>query len=454
MSRSSLTPGPDVSDGFVVADRSLDLATGEAAFTYRLAGDEFTERLTLDTELLGDADPARLDAALDLVHLVMGTSYYKLRAPGRVVVQRPVTKAQAVVAEAAYTHGLGEFAAVNRLPVPHEVAFDVQLADEVPAPLDGGGRQALLPVGGGKDSALALVVVTPATALAVNPTDAQRDVARAAGVPLIGVRRRLDPLLGERTRAGGLNGHVPVTAINSAIATLVAVLGGFDPVVFANERSADEETLTVNGARVNHQYSKSYEFERLFAAAAAEVGVGYFSLTRQLSELATVAVVANLPDLRGEILSCNRSYTQAHMGFRDGGAATQRWCLHCDKCLFTFLCFAVFLTPDEAEAVFGGDPLRDLSLVDGFRRLWATEKPFDCVGERAESAAAMAHLAGSGAWGGHPVVGALGEEAASFAAVTGATVEGFLPPRGEHSVPDRYLTSLQRVLAEARPPVA
>jgi len=438
------------SDAFVVADRFLDLATGEAAFTYRLAGDEFTERLTLDTDLLTGADPARVDAALDLVHLVMGTSYYKLRAPGRVVVQRPVTKAQAAVAEAAYTHGLGEFAAVNRLPVPHEVAFDVELTDDVPAPVVGGGRQALLPVGGGKDSALALVVVTPATALAVNPTDAQRDVARAAGVPLIGVRRRLDPLLGERTEAGGLNGHVPVTAINSAISTLVAVLGGFDPVVFANERSADEETLTVNGARVNHQYSKSYEFERLFAAAAAEVGVGYFSLTRQLSELATVAAVANLPELRGEILSCNRSYTQAHMG----GEATQRWCLHCDKCLFTFLCFAVFLTPEEARAMFGGDPLADPSLADGFRRLWATEKPFDCVGERAESAAAMAHLARSTAWGDHAVVRALGAEAASFAAVTGATVEGFLPPRGDHSVPDRYLASLQRVLAEARPPVA
>ena len=436
-------------DAFVVAGRSLDPATGEAAFTYRLGGDEFTERLTLDPGLTAGADPARVDAALDLVHLVMGTSYYKLRAPGRVVVERPVTKAQAAVAEAAYTHGLGEFAAVNRLPVPHGVAFDLETTDDLPAPGDGGGREALLPVGGGKDSALALVVVTPATALAVNPTDAQRDVARAAGVPLIGVRRRLDPLLGERTRAGGLNGHVPVTAINSAISTLVAVLGGFDPVVFANERSADEETLTVNGARVNHQYSKSYEFERLFAAAAAEVGVGYFSLTRQLSELATVAAVADLPDLRGEILSCNRSYTQAHMG----GEATQRWCLHCDKCLFTFLCFAVFLTPAEAVEVFGGDPLQDLSLADGFRRLWATEKPFDCVGERAESAAAMAHLAGSGAWGAHPVVRALGEEAASFAAVTGATVEGLLPPRGEHSVPDRYLTSLQRVLAEAHPPV-
>ncbi|MGY1703024.1 hypothetical protein ACI79C_00485 [Geodermatophilus sp. SYSU D00697] len=440
-------PGADAA--FVVAERSLDPATGEAAFTYSLAGDEFTERLTLDRELLTAADPARLDAALDLVHLVMGTSYYKLRAPGRIVVRRPVTKAQLAVAEAAYTHGLGEFAAVNRLPVPHEVAWEVELRSADPVPANVGGRGALLPVGGGKDSALALVVVSPATALAINPTDAQRDVTRAAGVPLLGVRRRLDPLLAERTAAGGLNGHVPVTAINSAISTLVAVLGGFDPVVFANERSADEETLSVDGARVNHQYSKSYEFERFFAAAAAEVGVGYFSLTRQLSELATVAAVAALPGLRDEILSCNRSYTQEHLG----GEATQRWCLHCDKCLFTFLCFAVFLEPAEATAMFGGNPLEDLSLVDGFRTLWATEKPFDCVGERAESAAAMAHLAGSTVWGGYPVVRALGGEAASFAAVTGATVEGFLEPRGEHAVPEQHLATLRRVLAEARSPV-
>jgi UDP-N-acetyl-alpha-D-muramoyl-L-alanyl-L-glutamate epimerase len=453
MSRSSSPPEQSVSDAFVVAERSLDLATGEAAFTYRLGGDEFTERLTLDPALLTGADPGRLDAALDLVHLVMGTSYYKLRAPGRVVVRRPITKAQFTVAEAAYTHGLGEFAAVNRLPVPHEVAWEVELRSADPVPADAGGRGALLPVGGGKDSALALVVVSPATALAVNPTDAQRDVTSAAGVPLLGVRRRLDPLLAERTAAGGLNGHVPVTAINSAISTLVAVLGGFDPVVFANERSADEETLEIDGARVNHQYSKSYEFERFFAAAAAEVGVGYFSLTRQLSELATVAAVAALPVLRGHILSCNRSYTQRHMGFGDGGTATQRWCLHCDKCLFTFLCFAAFLEPAEAVEVFGGNPLEDLSLTDGFRKLWATEKPFDCVGERAESAAAMAHLAGSAAWSGYPVVRALGGEATSFAAVTGATVEGFLEPRGEHAVPETHLASLRRVLAEARPPV-
>jgi hypothetical protein len=85
--------------------------------------------------------------------------------------------------------------------------------------------------------------------------------------------------------------------------------------------------------------------------------------------------------------------------------------------------------------------------------LWATDKPFDCVGERAESAAAMAHLAGSRAWGDQPVVRELGEEAAAFAAVTGSTVAGFLPPRGEHAVPERYLAPLQQALAAARPPV-
>ncbi len=438
----------DPSAPFEITDRALDVATGEARFSYRLGDDEFTERLTLDPALLRDTAPGQLDAALDLVHLVMGTSYYKLRAPGRITVRRPISKAQCAVAEAAYSSGLGEFAAVNRLPLPHTVSWDVEVRDALPPGPAEGGRGALLPVGGGKDSALALVVIPDGTALAVNPTDAQRDVARAAGAPLLGVRRRLDPLLIQRTKEGGFNGHVPVTAINSAISTLVAVLGGYDPVVFANERSADEETMSVGGVPVNHQYSKSYEFERLFAAATAEVGVTYFSLTRQLSELATVAAVAALP-LRESILSCNRSYTQRHMG----GEATQRWCLHCDKCLFTFLMFAVFLTPAEAQRMFGGNPLADPSLVDGFRVLWATDKPFDCVGERAESAAALAHLAGTRAWGGQPVVRELGEEAAAFAAATGSTVAGFLPPRGEHAVPDRYLAALQQLLADARPPV-
>jgi hypothetical protein len=66
----------------------------------------------------------------------------------------------------------------------------------------------------------------------------------------------------------------------------------------------------------------------------------------------------------------------------------------------------------------------------------------------------MALLAASRSWGEAPVVRLLGAEATAAAAVTGATVAGFLPPRGQHGIPPRYLGSLQRALAASRPAVA
>jgi hypothetical protein len=162
---------------FEITDRALDVATGEARFTYRLGDDEFTERLTLDPALLRSSAPEQLDAALDLVHLVMGTSYYKLRAPGRISVRRPVSKAQFAVAEAAYSAGLGEFAAVNGLPLPHAVEWDVEVRDAPAEPPATGDRGALLPVGGGKDSRS-----TRPTPSATSPTPpAPRCWACAAG---------------------------------------------------------------------------------------------------------------------------------------------------------------------------------------------------------------------------------------------------------------------------------
>ena len=43
--------------------------------------------------------------------------------------------------------------------------------------------------------------------------------------------------------------------------TLYAAAKGLDWVVFANERAASEPTMESNGHPVNHQFSKSLEFE-------------------------------------------------------------------------------------------------------------------------------------------------------------------------------------------------
>lgn len=442
---------PEANLDFVISRRRFHRDSQVAEFHYELAGDHFVETLKFDVLPECEVDQQKLDVALDLAHVLIGTSYYKLRAPGKIRVAQPLTATQMAVAKAAYDLGLREFAAVNSLPIPHDVRWYVRARAAIDATSSSSDRGPLLPIGGGKDSALGMAAIPEGTALAINPTDAQQRVSEVGAMPLLRVQRSLDPLLAERTRAGGLNGHVPVTAINSAIATLTAVLGGYDPVVFANERSADEDTVLRDNVPVNHQYSKSFHFEQLFAAAAREIGIGYFSLTRQLSELATVSAVAALPELRSAILSCNRAYKLDRQ--IDPGVHPQKWCLECGKCCFTFLCFAVFLSPEKAARMFGGNPLDKVSMVDSFAALWCAQKPFDCVGERAESAAAMAHLATTTAWGSFPVVDKLGGEARQEAERVGATIEQLMTPRGPHLVPDVYTKRLMALLDTGRRPI-
>ncbi len=98
---------------------------------------------------------------------------------------------------------------------------------------------------------------------AVNPHPLVLDLAHRTGLELIVVRRRLDPGLAGLNASGALNGHVPITAIISLIAVVGSFLYGYDSIAMAVERSASEETVLVDGVPVNHQYSKSLEFERL-----------------------------------------------------------------------------------------------------------------------------------------------------------------------------------------------
>ena len=140
--------------------------------------------------------------------------------------------------------------------------------------------------------------------------------------------------------------------------------------------------------------------------------------------------------LRGSFLSCNRAFVRSREP-----DAPQVWCLECPKCLFTFLCFAPWLTVAEAESIFGGNPLADAELTESFRDLWRPEsKPFDCVGERMESAVAMSGLARRPGWGETAVVRALAAEADAVAGALGADEAGVLAVTGPHLIPDGLLS--------------
>ncbi|HET9059150.1 MAG TPA: hypothetical protein VFN61_04455 [Acidimicrobiales bacterium] len=437
-----------------LTERVLDEGTGRAEFAYDLDGERFVETLELGpTSGPGTGPPqAALDLVLDACHILMGTSYFKLTAPRRLVLARPAPKNLVDVARLAYDEGMREFAVRNGLEVPLRTEI---VAKEMGAALTAGtrfnavplppGQGVLAPIGGGKDSAAVLTLLPRATGFCVSPTPAQSALAAAAGVELLEARRHLDPHLAQATtRPGSMNGHVPVTAINSSISVLAALLNGYGTVVMGNERSASEPTRVVGGVAVNHQFSKSLAMEAALQDVFAGAGIDYFSLLRQLSELSIAGIVARSA-LRSHFLSCNRAFRLSRPA-----ASAQGWCLECAKCLFTFLCFAVHMAPDDAHAIFGGDPLGTAANVPGFRELWSDEdKPFDCVGERAESAVAMARLAQDVRWAGSTVVMALGAEAAEAAAAMGADMAELVRPGGPHLMPEQFAALASAAASEA-----
>jgi hypothetical protein len=297
-------------------------------------------------------------------------------------------------------------------------------------------ERALVAMGGGKDSLVGLDLMRRAgievMPVCIGASSLIGDTVAAAGLPLLRISRRLAPELTVMNAAGAWNGHVPVTAINSAVLVCAAILYGFHYVVFANERSADEATLiTDNGVAVNHQYSKSTAFEQAFGEVVhtcVSPNIDYFSILRPFSELEIVRRFCELTSFHAVYSSCNRNF---HL---HGSAIDGRWCGNCPKCRFAALSLAVFLAPEQVLNIQGTDLLNDPAQAEGFRAICGLgrDKPFECVGEAGESRAALAELGNRPAWRDHLVVQELLPELRGVAV---PALDELLRPGARHFIP-------------------
>jgi len=439
-------PDPRAADTFHFTHSGYDRATGIARLGYRFDdGPELVEQITFP-DAPWPADPAAGAAflrALELLHGIAGVSYYKAGLCSEL--RLGATAGGGALGEFltdVYVAGLAEFGHLNGLDVSARVHFSAPAteADDVLATglptLPDLPERALVAVGGGKDSLVALELMRQADIgllpVCVGDSALIRATVQAAGLPLLQIRRKLAPELAEMNRAGAWNGHVPVTAINSAILLCAALLYGHRYIVFANERSADEVTLTTSeGREVNHQYSKSSAFESRFRAMVRDTigpGVEYFSVLRPFSELGVVQRFSRLDAFHSVFSSCNRNF---HL---DGPRIRERWCRDCPKCRFAALSLAVFLPPSRVVEIQGADLLDDPAQVDGFRALCrlGREKPFECVGEAGESRAALEALARQPAWQSHAVVRALRPE---LDRLDVPLLESLLQPSSRHFIP-------------------
>jgi len=434
---------PRAANTFHFTQSGYDRATGMVQLGYRFDdGPELVEQLTFPGAPWPD-DPATQAAfqwALELLHGIAGVSYYKAGLSPEMRF-KPAAGGAALLEflRAVYVEGLAEFGHVNGLDVSARVHFSDSGVAAGPTAAGGSPElpaRALVAMGGGKDSLVALDLLQRADIdlqpVCIGESTLIRETVRATGLPLLQIRRKLAPELAGMNRAGAWNGHVPVTAINSAILLCAALLYGYRYVVFANERSADEVTLTTaDGREVNHQYSKSSTFEaglRSLIRAAIGPGIEYFSILRPFSELGIVQRFSRLEAYHTVFSSCNRNF---HL---DGPRIRERWCRDCPKCRFAALALALFLPPSRLVEIQGADLLDDPAQASGFRALCrlGRDKPFECVGEAGESRAALQALARQPAWQAHAVVRALQPE---LDGVEVPPLEGLLQASSRHFIP-------------------
>ena len=357
----------------------------------------FEETLELPSSLVPVApadDPALLRALLGL-HVAAGTSYWKTSIPRELVVEdAALSDDDAHFWTAVYTLGLGEFFYRNEIDPTGRASFHAAEGPARPAVAAAPAKgPTLLLWGGGKDSVVSHEILDAAgeahELLSIGRTDWEwvKRSAAIAGRPLHVVSRRLDPKLLEMNAAGALNGHVPVNAILAAAGALVALLTGRPAVLASNEASASFGNASWHGIDVNHQWSKSLEFERSFRGwmkRNLHDGPEYVSLLRPLSELRIVKAFATHPHYFGAVTSCNANFKQS-------GPVARRFCLACPKCVFVSLMARPWLDDAAYHALFGGDALADpgnVTFVEELLGLRGT-KPFECVGTPDETVAAL-----------------------------------------------------------------
>ena len=434
---------------------AFDAATGVARLVYAFDdGPELTETITFPGAPfeLDSARAAAVEQALRLLHLIAGVSYYKAAvAPDIRIDGYPIDADTAALLTDVYENGLGEFAYRNGLSLHGKIRFPHASPAAAAAEQLGLSSHALTAIGGGKDSLVSIealraaVVEQTVTWIGSSPLIAA--CAARTGLPTLNITRQLASQLFEYNRQGAYNGHIPVTAINSAILVLAALLHGCDQVVFSNERSASygSEILDEHGrvvAEVNHQWSKGWAFEDAFGGYVERhvaADLHYYSLLRPLSELAVARQFAKTDRYDAYFSSCNRNF---HIL---GDRPANRWCGQCPKCHFVFLALAPFMPKPRLMGIFGRNLLDEAGLATGFDALieYRDHKPFECVGEGREARAAFVALAIRPAWREDALVERFALEIAPQLGADLASIHDLLPPSGDHRIPSALWDTLR-----------
>lgn len=338
-----------------------------------------------------DYNQEALDRAVQNLFFMAGVSYFKTFLPKEIVIKAgQLDSASAEFLAKTWQKGLGELFYLNQLDPNTPISLPGNSQDIKPVKIEEPSGL-LIGLGGGKDSLVTVELLRDQLGVSTWSLGHQAQLeplVETVGLPHYYVERQWDKQLLELNQNGAYNGHVPISAILACAGTVVAILSGKRDVVVSNEASADEPTLEYQGQQINHQYSKSSEFEKDYQQQLSRSfgdDQRYYSFLRPLSELRISEIFAQIGfnKYQGVFSSCNRAFTHLQTEIS--------WCGNCPKCAFVFLALSPFVRREQLETMFGKNLLLDPGLENVYKQLLGidSDKPLDCVGEIKESRAAM-----------------------------------------------------------------
>ena len=343
---------------------------------------DFFHQLSLDKNEKSSTDFSMGNIVFH-VGMAEAISYYKIAVPKEFVIEcGTLNEAQKLWFTKLYFNGLGEFIYLNSIDVKQDelVHFTSTCNDKTFDKISLKTQEnIIIPIGGGKDSLVSYELLKDefpdAFMFSMNPIVASREILKKHPEHAIELKRELDlEKILDFNERGYLNGHIPFSSIVGFISIWLGLLYKTRYIVLSNESSANEENIIYNGQKINHQYSKSIEFEndfREYISSFITDDVEYFSFLRPLDEI--------------HIAQLFSTFAKEHFfTFRSCNVGSKRneWCGKCPKCLFTYIMLCNYIDDKTLQKIFGKDMLDDAALQELFDGLSQSDavKPFECVG--------------------------------------------------------------------------
>lgn len=319
---------------------------------------------------------------IGLVELI---SYWKCACPKNVIIKCGyINKEQIDWWKKLYFYGLGELFYTNNIKTNIDEFMNIKCElkennlqyEDINDELNG----YIVPIGGGKDSVVTLETLKINKendyCLIINPKTVTLECARISGLEknnIIEINRIIDKKLIDLNSKGYINGHTPFSAMLAFVSYFIGYLLSKKYIALSNENSANESNVV--GEKINHQYSKSFEFEQDFEYYSnkyLKAKVKYFSFLRPLNELQIAKIFSKHEKYHKVFKSCN-------VGSK---GEEWKWCCNCAKCLFAYTILSPFLYKEKLINIFGEDLFEKDSLLKTFIELTGNgeNKPFDCVG--------------------------------------------------------------------------